>query len=154
MSRPEKIRICPDEVHFQHVGRLRHPDGLFMASVTGTFSIKAPDRPRRCLAVLHLFHPDGTHLQTVVYPKGCEPGSEAEVEAAHEAFDDILSLLLERDPVIEDIWVKPFEAGIDGMVHGLIYECQDDPDGPIECVWLEPRDIMFHPPWDSGEYST
>lgn len=27
-----------------------------------------------------------------------------------------------------------------------------DPDGGR--VMLEPSDIMFHPPWDSGEYST
>jgi hypothetical protein len=47
----------------------------------------------------------------------------------------------------------------DGYFFGLVYECVDaeDPDDPTatnEYVMLEPNDIMFHPPWDSGEYST
>ena len=42
------------------------------------------------------------------------------------------------------------------MVHGLIYERErcDEDDDDHEWVMLEPNDIMFHPPWDSGEYST
>jgi hypothetical protein len=58
-----------------------------------------------------------------------------------------------------DIRVKPFQAEIDGYLFGLVYECEDaedpdDPDAKEEHVMLQPNDVMFHPPWDSGEYST
>ncbi len=58
-----------------------------------------------------------------------------------------------------DIAVKPFRFEQDGYRFGLIYErdSYDDPANPdagYECVMLWPNDIMFHPPWDSGEYST
>jgi hypothetical protein len=58
-----------------------------------------------------------------------------------------------------DIEVKPFGLKIDDYLFGLIYRCEDadDPDDPgavSEYVMLEPNDIMFHPAWDSGEYST
>jgi hypothetical protein len=58
-----------------------------------------------------------------------------------------------------DIRVSPFRVEIDKIVHGLIYECVDaedleDPSATEGYVMLEPNDIMFHPPWDSGEYST
>jgi hypothetical protein len=58
-----------------------------------------------------------------------------------------------------DIRVKPFQVELGKVVHGLIYECVDsedpeDPGATYEYVMLEPNDIMFHPPWDSGEYST
>jgi hypothetical protein len=59
----------------------------------------------------------------------------------------------------EDIEVKTFGVSQDGYLFGLVYELNsfDDPantEGSYECVMLQPNDIMFHPPWDSGEYST
>ena len=30
----------------------------------------------------------------------------------------------------------------------------DEPDAVSEYVMLEPNGVMFHPPWDSGEFST
>ena len=55
-----------------------------------------------------------------------------------------------------DIRVKRFRVEVEKIVHGLIYECElHEEDGrEIEWVMLQPNDIMFHPPWDSGEYST
>jgi hypothetical protein len=153
MSKPEKIRIPHNELRFEHIGRLSH-GALFMAYVTGTFSCRVPDRPQYWLAVLHLFNADGTHSQTLTLPPAPDPNDDASLEKAHAAFDGILSLLHERNPVFEDIWVKPFEIEIDGVLHGLIYEADDDPEDPGEWVMLEPRDIMFHPPWEDGEYST
>jgi hypothetical protein len=42
------------------------------------------------------------------------------------------------------------------VVHGLIYEPERWDEGYQvgDHVMLEPNDIMFHSPWDSGEYST
>ena len=62
-----------------------------------------------------------------------------------------------REP--SDIRVRPFGVEIDGYFFGLVYKCvgAEDPDDPTathEYVMLEPNDIMFHPPWDRGEYST
>jgi hypothetical protein len=58
-----------------------------------------------------------------------------------------------------DIRVKPFGIEVDGYFFGLVYhldslEDADDPEATYEYVQLEPNDIMFHPPWDSGDYST
>jgi hypothetical protein len=60
------------------------------------------------------------------------------------------------NPELGDIWVRQFAVKIDGITHSLLYESdQLEEGGPVfEYVMLEPRDIMFHPPWDSGEYST
>jgi hypothetical protein len=58
-----------------------------------------------------------------------------------------------------DIAVLAFRHEQDGYVFALAYErnSYDDPENPeagYECVMLWPNDVMFHPPWDSGEYST
>ena len=53
-----------------------------------------------------------------------------------------------------DIYVKPFSAEIDGVLYELVYESGVDEDEGDEYVMLWPNDVMFHPPWDSGEYST
>ena len=49
-----------------------------------------------------------------------------------------------------------FSVVLDGVTHGLYYEHHVEPEEDDEGEWvmLEPRDIMFHPPCDSGEYST
>lgn len=127
-----------------------------MASATGTFTLRDIEAPKRWLAVLHLFEPDGTHRRTEVdCSVFCSEG-DAAIEQVNAIFEArLIDLVLNHGAVKGDIWVKPFEVEIDGLVHGLIYERDDDdPDDPSEWVILEPRDIMFHPPWDSGEYST
>jgi hypothetical protein len=70
--------------------------------------------------------------------------------------DKMLAQLKAKSPKLGDIWVKQFAVKIDGVTHSLLYEAnQPEDDGPVfESVMLEPHDIMFHPPWDSGEYST
>jgi hypothetical protein len=52
--------------------------------------------------------------------------------------------------------LKWFSVVLDGVTHGLFDGHHLDPDEDYEGKWVmpEPRDIMFHPPWDSGEYST
>jgi hypothetical protein len=61
-----------------------------------------------------------------------------------------------KSPKRCDIFVKPFSVVIDGVTHGLVYRAtQPEEGGPVfEGVFLEPRDVMFHPPWESGEWST
>jgi hypothetical protein len=47
---------------------------------------------------------------------------------------------------------------IDGVTHGLFYgENEDvpvDSEDWYDYVMFEPLDLMFHPPWDSGSYSS
>jgi hypothetical protein len=54
--------------------------------------------------------------------------------------------------------VRLFSVEIDGITHGLFYEQSEEElkqdEKNSEWVMLEPQDIMFHPPWDSSEYST
>jgi predicted nucleic acid-binding protein len=61
-----------------------------------------------------------------------------------------------KNPKRSDILVKLFSIVLDGITHGLIYEkVRPEENGPeFEWVMLRPRDVMFHPPWDSGQWST
>jgi hypothetical protein len=103
-----------------------------------------------CFAVLHRFDPAGKHLGTAVERVTPDGSDEAKLQAMIAALGPVK---------LSDIRVCPFEVQIGKVLHGLIYECEDaedleDPDATLEYVMLYPNDIMFHPPWDSGEYST
>ncbi|MHC5537218.1 hypothetical protein ACYOEI_03160 [Singulisphaera rosea] len=166
MAKPEKLRIPLDEYHFENVGRL--PDGTqFMAYVTGAFptgqSYYSGDdwqSKKKWLGVIHRFDADGRYIATG-YELGGFEIEDREVAGAKafallgEMFSDMLSGV---EPEFCDIWVAPFSVEIDDVTYGLIYEQSDEEpeEGEERSDWvmLEPRDIMFHPPWDSGEYST
>lgn len=70
-----------------------------------------------------------------------------------DEFGDILENLWNMNPKPGDINVGLFSVKDDGVTYGLIYE-EDDGEEDCEYVMLEPNDIMFHQPWDSGEYPT
>lgn len=161
---PDKLRVPHDGRRFKYVGRLA--DGRqFMAFVTGAF----PDhvnlnwdtdewrKVKSWSAVLHMFDAEGNHLSTEVKLGGydIEERSVA-VDKAWSELERMLAPLGSGKPELGDIWVRQFAVEIEGVTHSLLYETfQGEEDGPVfEGVMLEPRDIMFHPPWDSGEYST
>jgi hypothetical protein len=165
MPAPDKVRIPLDEHRFENVGRL--PDGTqFMAYVTGAFPTGmeyylGPDwqYKKRWLAVLHRFHSDGSHIGSESRLGGLDiEGREVAGEKAwHQLEQMYAELVAQGEPEFCDIWVKPFAVELDGVTHGLVYEHhepEDENDEESEYVMLQPRDIMFHPPWDSGEYST
>jgi hypothetical protein len=147
---------------FKHVGRYG-PGNQFMGYVTYAYpkyyhtEEVTPDgqiiwrEHTNCFAVLHRFGPSGQHLGTDVEPVQGVMGSE---EQDWAKLIEMIAGLGEVQPC--GIRVKPFRVEVGKVVHGLIYECQqDEEDGrELEWVMLEPNDIMFHPPWDSGEYST
>ena len=161
---PDKLRIPHDEDRFDCVGRLA--DGKqFMAFVTGAF----PDgvklnwdtdewrMVKRWMAVLHLFDADGNHLNSETQLGGFDiEGRGGAGDKAWAELDQMLRRLGPGELKRCDIWLKQFAVRIDGVTHSLLYQTnQPEDDGPIfEYVMLEPRDIMFHPPWDGREYST
>jgi hypothetical protein len=161
---PDKIRVPHDDHRFEYVGRLA--DGRqFMAFVTGAF----PDGYKMNLdtdewrkvkswsAVLHLFDAEGNHFRSEARLGGYDiAGRGVAGDKAWSELDQMLAHLGPGKPELCDIWVRQFSAKIDGVTHSLLYEAfKGEEDGPVvECVMLEPRDIMFHPPWDSGEYLT
>jgi len=104
-----------------------------------------------CFAVLHRFGLAGQHLWIDVERVSGARGSE---EEDWSNLEKMIKGLGEVE--FCDIRVKPFQMEVDKVVHGLIYECERDEEDDSEHEWvmLEPNDIMFHPPWDSGEYST
>ena len=168
MAEPDTLLIPYEDFEggrFTHVGR--YGDGnQFMAYLTyadpkiyHTEEV-TPDgqilfrRHIDCFAVLHRFDDAGHHLGTDVERVQGTPDSEQR---------DWLKLheLITGLGKVEfcDIRVKLFRIEFGKIVHGLIYECVDaedpeDSSATYEYVMLEPNDIMFHPPWDSGEYST
>lgn len=87
-------------------------------------------------------------------------GRRASDQAADKAFGYLHAIYDELaangEPEFGDIWVQQFAADIDGIRYELRYKRREDlnEDERYECVMFWPWDIMFHPPWDSGAYST
>jgi hypothetical protein len=161
---PDKLRIPHDDHRFKYVGRL-DDHRQFMAYVTGAFpdDVKLnweTDEWRKVkvwIAVLHLFDAEGNHLNSEVRLGGYDiEGRDVAGDKAWAELDKMLGDLKPKSPELCGIWVKQFALKIDNVTHSLLYQAvQPEEDGPaFESVMLEPRDIMFHPPWDSGEYST
>ncbi|MCI0377353.1 MAG: hypothetical protein L0215_07095 [Gemmataceae bacterium] len=159
---PDMLRI-PADGPIDFVGRLK--DGTqYMTFVTGA----VPDgyvfdrdqewrKVKRWLAVLHEFDSEGNHLRSEVKLGGYDiEGKDNACEKADAAIHKMFDPLRKKGPKRCDIKVKPFSLIVDGITHGLIYETsQPEENGPVfEWVMLEPRDVMFHPPWNSGEWST
>lgn len=161
MAAPDKLRIPLDEYHFEAVGRLS--DGTqFMAYVTGAFPAGQEyylgddwRTKKRWLAVVHRFDADGNHVGSESRLGGFDiEGRDVAGDKAFKNLKEMFETIMAGGrPEFCDIWVKPFGVEIDGVRHGLFYE-QDEEDPKSEWVMLQPRDIMFHPPWDGGEYST
>jgi formate hydrogenlyase regulatory protein HycA len=165
MAAPEKLRIPLDDGRFENVGRL--PDGIqFMAFVTGAFPTGTPylapvsrDK-KRWLAVIHRFDADGNHVGSDSRLGGFDiEGRQAAGDKAFAHLQEMYAeLTAQGEPEICDIWAKLFSIEIEGVTHGLFYEQSEEEPLPGEkrgeWVMLQPRDIMFHPPWDSGNYST
>jgi hypothetical protein len=169
MAKPDKLRIAYEDYdsgRFNCVGRL--PDGTqFMAFVTGAFPTGMKhylgddwQRRKKWLAVIQGFDADGNHMgsEAKLGPFDIE-GQQVAGDKAFAHLDQMFAGLCGGGaPEFRDIWVRLFSVEIDGVTHGLFYEQSEEEPEPGEerCEWvmLEPRDIMFHPPWDSSEYST
>lgn len=167
MSLQEKIRIPYEDfdgARFDCVGR--YGDGnQFMGYVTGAFPGREryPDptgnwqERKSWNAVIHRFDSDGNHIGSDAKRGGFD--SDGRNVAGDKAWQHLESMLTElglQNPELCDIYIKPFSVEIEDVVYELEYVHEiDEEDGyEHECVMLWPNDIMFHPPWDSGEYST
>ena len=106
----------------------------------------------------HRFDTAGNHIGTNAWSGGSTAeGQDGAIGRAERRLGELLSALGEYE--LGDIAVRPFYHEQDGYAFALTYErnTYDDPENPeagYECVMLWPNDVMFHPPWDSGEYST
>jgi formate hydrogenlyase regulatory protein HycA len=150
---------------FTHVGRYG-PGNQFMGYVTYASQYVpkfyhteevTPDgqiiwrEHTNCFAVLHRFDSSGKHVGTDVERV---EGTDVSGERDWAKLEEMIAQL--REVEFCDIRVKPFRVEVGKVVHGLIYECErwEEHGEEHEWVMLEPNDIMFHPPWDSGDYST
>jgi hypothetical protein len=161
---PNLLRIPLNEDRFSHVGRLAGGT-QFLAYVGGAFPTnyrysKADwQTHKRWQAVIHWFAADGRHLRTEVRLGGLEiEEPEATAKAwrhLHSMYDEMAA---SGEPEFCDIYVKLFSVEIDGIRYGLFHEQGDEEEDKSEerseCVRLQPRDIVFGRPWDSGSYST
>ncbi len=164
MAEPETLRIVQEAWkggRFHYVG-CDNVGNQFMGFVSGAFPESGPtndwEKTKRWYAVLHRFDANGSHLSTKVSNGGTTAdGEEQSCERAWKKLGDML-----RDVCIDrlcDIQIKTFVYEEEGYRFAVVYEKNnfDDPENPegvYECVMLWPNDIMFHPPWDSGHYST
>jgi len=120
----------------------------------------ASKHKKKWLAVIHRFDADGNHIGTESRLGGLD--IEGRQTAGDKAFDHLEQMYWEmcggNKPTFCDISVRLFSVEIDNVTHGLFYEQSEEEADPGEersdWVMLEPQDIMFHPPWDSSEYST
>ncbi|MBL7041059.1 MAG: hypothetical protein ISR77_20660 [Pirellulaceae bacterium] len=167
MAPPDKILIPYEDsegARFDCVGR--YGDGnQFMAFVTGAFPGRDCFPPANAdwqsvkswNAVIHRFDSDGNHIGSEAKRGGCDiEGRDIAGEKAWQQLETMLCKLGLHDPKFCDIYVRPFSIEIDDVVYALEYEHEinKEDDFEYECVMLWPNDIMFHPPWDSGAYST
>jgi len=167
MAAPDKLRIPYEDfegARFDCVGCLA--DGKqFMAYVTGAFPghERFPDpsgdwqQRKSWNAVVHRFDSNGNHIDSEAKRGGYDiEGRDVAGGKAWQHLDSMLGELGLQNPKLCDIYIKPFSVEIDDVVYALEYEHEIDEDDGYEheCVMLWPNDIMFHPPWDSGEYST
>jgi formate hydrogenlyase regulatory protein HycA len=171
VAAPEKLRIPHDPYRFEYVGRF-DGDKQFMAFVTGAMphaswkgelpadsEMRGPAdyyaKHKGWYAVIHRFDAVGNHLGSEVRLGGKD--EEGRDVAGDKAWDQLNEIARPMGPVVfGDILVRPFALEIDGVLFGLIYESYvDEADGSFrEYVMLQPNDVMVHPPWESGEYST
>ena len=168
MPAPNLLRIPYEDDQygrFTTIGWL--PDGTqFMAFVTGAFptnyKYSSTDwrTKKRWLAVVHRFDRAGNHIGSESRVGGFDIGGhKIACDKALEHLKAMMAQLMQAGaPDFCDVWVKPFAIELEGVTHGLFYEHgveeHDDKREEYEYVMLQPHDIMFHPPWDSGEYST
>jgi hypothetical protein len=171
MAKPDKLLISHEDfegARFEHIGHL--PNGnQFIALVTGAFPTgmkyyyaEADDwsTKKQWLAVIHLFDKDGNYLKTESRLGGLD--SEGRDVAGTKAWEQLIQMFAEMFDqgtlTLGDIQIRPFSVEIDGVTHGLFYgENEDvpvDSEDWYDYVMFEPLDLMFHPPWDSGSYSS
>ena len=156
------LRI-PSPPRFDFVGRCGEKQVL--AFVTGALPDEGPwqryidpdnndwrtDKP--WLAVVHLFDAEGNHHGSEARLGGYD--SEGYYVAGDKARAQLARMLHELGAVEPcDIHVKLFSVVIDGIKHSLFYWHFVEDDSEDEAVMLEPRDVMFHPPWESGVNSS
>jgi hypothetical protein len=121
------------------------------------------EKHKRWYAVLHTFDAVGNHLKTDALLGGMDAeGTANAIKQANLKLNELISSL--GPLTYGDIWVKTFRVEIDDCLFGLIYDHVKDDEGeasePVEedeeldYILLEPNDVMFHPPWNDGEYST
>lgn len=163
---PKQLRIPYEDFEYARFDCVGQYGGRnqFIAFVTGAFPghdryFKLTENWReikRWLAVVHKFDADGNHVATESRLGGFD--IEVHDAALGKASQQLASMLDEMSLSGLrrcDIYVKPFSVEVDGVIYSLEYEHRVDENGRfLEYVTLWPNDIMFHPPWDSGEYST
>jgi hypothetical protein len=141
MPAPDKLRI-PSRLNSrdEYVGRCRW--GKQLLAFLGVYD----DAGNRWELLAHLFDAEGNYLESRRRWVSGEAGRPVE----HN-----IGLLGISDAEQGDIFVKLFVGEGDGAGCGLFYGTGEVDDGEFyEFVMLEPNDLMFHPPWDSGLYST
>jgi hypothetical protein len=145
---PVKVRIpCESDFgRFPFCGQL-DDDTLFMAFVTGE---RAEDQDRRWVAVLHQFDADGNHLRSESRIGGHDSiGIDVAGERADAELSRLVGPILPRVRQLGDVFIRPFEITLNGVLHGLVF----DDTGTAAGVF-HPRDIVFYFPWDTGNYDT
>jgi hypothetical protein len=168
---PARVRIARGEGRFPNVGRLADGTQFVAYAVTAyptDYKFRESDwmEVKRVQAVAHYFDPDGRHLRTDVRVGGVEADDGADRKAfghLNAIHDELVAVCGGADPEYGDIWVQLFSADVDGIRYALRYERHEHEDPAeaeeagrpgYESVVFDPRDIVFHPPWNDGIYDT
>ncbi len=141
---PEKIRLIPDELRINHVGRLS--DGR-LYFVDSQFFFLGGNLTWDFASTLR-FGSYGRAIKDVIefvgernaYPEG----------NMGVAITRHLDVLGER--IVTDIWVRPFSLESSGTMFGLIPRRIARGDWRVE--FMPGNTLSFYPPWESGGYDT
>ena len=160
MSKPEKIRLVPDEWHIDGVGI--RPDGnLIFSDSQLSYDGGTPAKVRDFFCTF-VFDPDGNLIEHKIDLVGTR--GEYSEDHMNEICDQHVELL--RGFKEAPIWVRPFRVEAYGEMFGLVpvspeelKEFDDDDDyEPSEDDWrvefMLGNTLSFYPPWDEGGYDT
>jgi hypothetical protein len=134
--------LCPD------------PAGYLPADESGKIGY-------RCFGVVHEFDADGHHrlVRTRVI-SGRSAGVTESADPGEAMFREMVAPYLAAGWRPGNIWVRPFLVDIDGWPHGFVFRAYGEglegggEEEPEEDVYFMPFNFPFHPPYDSGSYST
>lgn len=160
MTKPEKVKLVPDEWHIDGAGI--RPDGNLIFSASQI----APDRDQptraRDFFCTFTFDRDGNLIENKIELVGTR--GEYTDDHMNELCDQHVELLsgFKEAP----IWVRPFRVDSHGEVFGLVPVSpqelkefdDDDDDEPSEDDWrvefMPGNTLSFYPPWEEGGYDT
>ncbi len=145
-SRPELIRIAPDDYQAKYLGHTQ--DGRQFL-LTAPFDPALGNSGGAEFLALYLFDDRGNFLEAEIESFG--PRDVMSVMVRQETIKKLLDQVSPYQ--CRTISIKPFELERFDYTFGLVV-LEPETDEAWSAFFTPGRNMIFYPPWDSGEYDT